>query len=118
MPSLEAQPSLRTSGPAGGPEPATAAGWNGGCPGNRTRAGNDTFTYDERNRLTSGAGVSYTYTPRGTLASASKDGAVRAFSFDAFDRMVGDGNADYTYDALDRMTGRTKGGATTTSTPT
>ncbi|MFG1824478.1 DNRLRE domain-containing protein [Microbispora bryophytorum] len=82
--------------------------------GNRTRAGNDTFTYDERNRLTSGAGVSYTYTPRGTLASASKDGAVRAFSFDAFDRMVGDGNADYTYDALDRMTGRTKGGATTT----
>ncbi|MBE3013439.1 DNRLRE domain-containing protein [Microbispora sp. NEAU-D428] len=81
--------------------------------GNRTRAGNDTFTYDERNRLVSGAGVDYTYTPRGTLASASKDGTVRAFSFDAFDRMVGDGNADYTYDALDRMTGRTKGGATT-----
>ncbi|MEW9532855.1 RHS repeat-associated core domain-containing protein [Microbispora sp. NPDC049125] len=81
--------------------------------GNRTRAGADTFTYNERNRLTSGAGIDYTYTPRGTLTSQTTSGATRTYSFDAFDRMVSDGNATYDYDALDRMTSRTKAGTTT-----
>ncbi|WP_108724619.1 LamG-like jellyroll fold domain-containing protein [Streptosporangium minutum] len=77
--------------------------------GNRTKAGSKTFVYDERNRLTSGDGVDYTYTPRGTLATEVKDGVTRNLTFDAFDRMVSDGDASYGYDALGRMTSRTKG---------
>ncbi|MFI6885772.1 LamG-like jellyroll fold domain-containing protein [Streptosporangium canum] len=77
--------------------------------GNRTKAGSKTFVYDERNRLTSGAGVDYTYTPRGTLATEVKDGVTRNLTFDAFDRMIADGEASYGYDALGRMMSRTKG---------
>ncbi|MEV4181626.1 LamG-like jellyroll fold domain-containing protein [Streptosporangium canum] len=85
----------------------TDYGWDDS--GNRTKAGSKTFVYDERNRLTSGGGVDYTYTPRGTLATEVKDGATRNLTFDAFDRMVSDGEASYGYDALGRMTSRTKG---------
>ncbi|MGS2640692.1 LamG-like jellyroll fold domain-containing protein [Streptosporangium sp. G12] len=79
--------------------------------GNRTKAGADTFVYDQRNRLTSGAGTDYTYTPRGTTATETKAGVTRDLTFDAFDRLVSDGDATYGYDALDRMTSRTKGTA-------
>ncbi|MFF5110016.1 polymorphic toxin-type HINT domain-containing protein [Streptosporangium sp. NPDC000509] len=85
----------------------TAYEWD--ASGNRTKAGTDTFVYDQRNRLTSGAGVDYTYTPRGTLATETKAGVTRDLVFDAFDRMVSDGEATYGYDALDRMTSRTAG---------
>ena len=85
----------------------TAYTWD--ASGNRTGAGTDTFVYDQRNRLTSGAGVDYTYTPRGTLATETKAGVTRDLAFDAFDRMVSDGEATYGYDALDRMTSRTVG---------
>ncbi|MEU8202723.1 LamG-like jellyroll fold domain-containing protein [Streptosporangium sp. NPDC049046] len=77
--------------------------------GNRTGAGSDTFVYDQRNRLISGAGTDYTYTPRGTTATETKAGTTRNLTFDAFDRLVSDGEADYGYDALGRMTSRTKG---------
>ncbi|MEU0482250.1 polymorphic toxin-type HINT domain-containing protein [Streptosporangium sp. NPDC006013] len=77
--------------------------------GNRTKAGDKTFVYDERNRLTSGAGTDYTYTPRGTVASETKAGVTRNLTFDAFDRLISDGDASYGYDALGRMTSRTKG---------
>ncbi|WP_329085406.1 LamG-like jellyroll fold domain-containing protein [Streptosporangium sp. NBC_01469] len=77
--------------------------------GNRTKAGNETFVYDERNRLTSGGGTDYTYTPRGTVATETKAGVTRNLTFDAFDRLISDGEASYGYDALDRMTSRTKG---------
>ncbi|WP_326825434.1 RHS repeat-associated core domain-containing protein [Streptosporangium sp. NBC_01756] len=77
--------------------------------GNRTKAGSETFVYDERNRLTSGGGTDYTYTPRGTTATETKAGTTRNLVFDAFDRMVSDGEASYGYDALGRMTSRTKG---------
>ncbi|WP_326829565.1 polymorphic toxin-type HINT domain-containing protein [Streptosporangium sp. NBC_01810] len=77
--------------------------------GNRTKAGDETFVYDERNRLTSGAGTDYTYTPRGTVASETKAGVTRNLTFDAFDRLISDGDASYGYDALGRMTSRTKG---------
>ncbi|MGW3364317.1 LamG-like jellyroll fold domain-containing protein [Streptosporangium canum] len=90
--------------PGGG---VTDYGWDDS--GNRTKAGSKTFTYDERNRLTSGAGVDYTYTPRGTLATEVKDGITRNLTFDAFDRMVSDGDATYGYDALGRMMSRAKG---------
>ncbi|MER5645593.1 polymorphic toxin-type HINT domain-containing protein [Streptosporangium sp. NPDC002524] len=77
--------------------------------GNRTKAGNETFVYDERNRLTSGGGVDYTYTPRGTVATETKAGVTRNLTFDAFDRLISDGEASYGYDALGRVTSRTKG---------
>jgi RHS repeat-associated protein len=80
--------------------------------GNRTKAGHKSYTYDERNRLTSGDGSTYAYTPRGTLASQTKDGVTRHLTFDAFDRLLNDGDATYTYDAFDRMhTRQTRGGA-------
>ncbi|MEV4529188.1 LamG-like jellyroll fold domain-containing protein [Streptosporangium sp. NPDC049304] len=77
--------------------------------GNRTTAGAKTFTYDERNRLISGDGTDYTYTPRGTTATETKAGVTRDLTFDAFDRLISDGDATYGYDALGRMTSRTKG---------
>jgi len=80
--------------------------------GNRTKAGNATFTYDERNRLITGDGATYTYTPRGTLATETKNGTTRNLAFDAFDRLITDGDLTYAYDALGRMTSRTKAGTT------
>ncbi|MFB9469612.1 polymorphic toxin-type HINT domain-containing protein [Nonomuraea salmonea] len=80
--------------------------------GNRTRAGDKTYTYDERNRLIEGDGNTYTYTPRGTLATQTKNGVTRNLTFDAFDRLINDGDASYTYDAFDRMATRQKSGST------
>jgi RHS repeat-associated protein len=79
--------------------------------GNRTKVGTKTYTYDERNRLTSGDGTDYTYTPRGTLATETKAGATTNYTFDAFDRLIADGDSLYSYDALDRVTSRIKGAA-------
>ncbi|MGV9309878.1 RHS repeat-associated core domain-containing protein [Nonomuraea sp. NPDC003727] len=80
--------------------------------GNRTKAGDKTFTYDERNRITSGDGTDYTYTARGTLATETKGGTTRNLKFNAFDQLVNDGELAYTYDALGRLTSRAKAGAT------
>ncbi|MFD0883228.1 LamG-like jellyroll fold domain-containing protein [Streptosporangium algeriense] len=77
--------------------------------GNRTKAGTTTYTYDERNRLTSGDGTDYTYTPRGTTATETKAGVTRNLTFDAFDRLITDGDVTYGYDALGRVTSRSKG---------
>ncbi|GLW06009.1 hypothetical protein Misp01_11390 [Microtetraspora sp. NBRC 13810] len=79
--------------------------------GNRTKAHNAAFVYDQRNRLTSGDGTTNTYTPRGTLSSQTKDGTTQSLTFDAFDQLIADGEATYSYDALGRMTSRTKAGA-------
>ncbi|MEV4356590.1 LamG-like jellyroll fold domain-containing protein [Nonomuraea sp. NPDC049625] len=87
----------------------TAYEWD--AAGNRTKAGNTTFTYDERNRLTNGDGTDYTYTARGTLATSAKAGATTSYTFDAFDRLIADGDSLYSYDALDRMTSRIRGTA-------
>ncbi|MEU6712779.1 RHS repeat-associated core domain-containing protein, partial [Nonomuraea sp. NPDC046802] len=87
----------------------TAYEWD--ASGNRTKAGNATFTYDERNRLTSGDGTDYTYTARGTLTSSTKADATTNYTFDAFDRLIADGDSLYSYDALDRMTNRIRGTA-------
>lgn len=92
-----------------GPDGTTTAyGWD--ASGNRSKAGDKSYTYDERNRLTAGDGSTYTYMPRGTLASQTKDGATRQLAFDAFDRLINDGDAVYTYDAFDRMLTRESGG--------
>ncbi|XVQ16167.1 polymorphic toxin-type HINT domain-containing protein [Spirillospora sp. CA-255316] len=81
--------------------------------GNRTRAGADGFTYDERNRLLTGGTKSYTYTPRGTLATETSGGTTRTQRFDAFDQLINDGPLTYAYDALDRIAERTQDGNTT-----
>ncbi|MEU6412836.1 DNRLRE domain-containing protein [Microbispora sp. NPDC046933] len=85
----------------------TDYGWD--AAGNRIRAGDATYTYDERNRLLSGGGSTYTYTARGTLAEKNTGGRVSISKFDAFDRLVQDEDVQYGYDALDRMTTRVKG---------
>ncbi|MGW0478612.1 polymorphic toxin-type HINT domain-containing protein [Nonomuraea sp. NPDC003214] len=85
----------------------TAYEWD--ASGNRTKAGDKTFTYDERNRLLSGDGSTYTYTARGTLASETKNGATTQLTFDAFDRLIADGESVYSYDALDRLASRISG---------
>ncbi|MEO3892774.1 RHS repeat domain-containing protein, partial [Nonomuraea sp. B5E05] len=59
----------------------TAYEWD--AAGNRTKAGDKTFTYDERNRLLTGDGSTYTYTPRGTLATETKAGTTTDYTFDA-----------------------------------
>ncbi|MEU4228458.1 RHS repeat-associated core domain-containing protein [Nonomuraea sp. NPDC026600] len=79
--------------------------------GNRTKAGTKSYTYDERNRLTSGDGTDYTYTPRGTLATQTKAGTTTSYTFDAFDRLIADGDSLYSYDALDRVASRIRGTA-------
>ncbi|WP_443156296.1 LamG-like jellyroll fold domain-containing protein [Nonomuraea sp. KM88] len=85
----------------------TAYEWD--AAGNRTKAGDKTFTYDERNRLLTGDGSTYTYTPRGTLATETKAGTTTGYTFDAFDRLIADGDSVYAYDALDRLTSRIRG---------
>ncbi|MFI6706607.1 LamG-like jellyroll fold domain-containing protein [Nonomuraea sp. NPDC050478] len=85
----------------------TAYEWD--AAGNRTKAGAKTYTYDERNRLTSGDGTDYTYTPRGTLASQTKAGVTTQLTFDAFDRLIADGDSLYSYDDFDRVTRRIRG---------
>lgn len=81
--------------------------------GNRVGAGADTFTYDQRNRLISGAGTSYTWTPRGSLATATTGAATRTYSSDAFGRVTDDGDVDYVYDGLSRLISKTRQGVTT-----
>ncbi|MCW6006390.1 DNRLRE domain-containing protein [Micromonospora sp. CPCC 205371] len=85
------------------PTGTTTYGWDGA--GNRVRAGSATFAYDERNRLLSGDGRSYTYTARGTLASIAGTGVPREPKFDAFDQLISD-DANYAYDSLGRVASR------------
>jgi RHS repeat-associated protein len=67
------------------------------------------FVHDERNRLTSAAGVAYTWSARGNRTGVTGQAA---FTFDALDRQTGVGGATYTYDSLDRVIGRTVSGVT------
>ncbi|GAA4105091.1 hypothetical protein GCM10022248_93950 [Nonomuraea soli] len=93
----------------------TDYGWDDS--GNRIEAGDQTFTYDERNRLLNATGpdgtangaATYGYTPRGTLATETKNGQATHLTFDAFDRLIADGDSVYSYDALDRINTRTRG---------
>ncbi|MEU2263648.1 LamG-like jellyroll fold domain-containing protein [Streptomyces sp. NPDC019645] len=72
--------------------------------GNRTSAASLSATYDERNRLLSDGTSTYAYTPRGTLASVTKQGApTRTLTFDAFERKISDGASTFAYDSLDRV---------------
>ncbi len=84
---------------------------------NKTRGSPTTFSYDERNRLTSirgdGADIDYVYTARGdltgtTVASAGGQPETSATTFDAFGRLTADSSSStsgYKYDSLDRLVG-------------
>lgn len=82
--------------------------------GNRIQAGDETFTFDERNRLLSSSeGDTWSYNPDGTISGQFVDGQLRTPLFDGFERMVdpGNGSDTYTYDALGRIAERkTNGG--------
>ncbi|WP_149256886.1 RHS repeat-associated core domain-containing protein [Actinomadura sp. K4S16] len=71
--------------------------------GNRTKAGDVEATFDQRNRRLTNGSTTYTYTPRGTLATESTSGGpTTTYDFDAFDRLTTSGGTTYTYDGLDR----------------
>ncbi|MGP4021731.1 LamG-like jellyroll fold domain-containing protein [Actinomadura sp. 3N407] len=75
--------------------------------GNRTKTGETTATFDERNRRTTDGSATFAYTPRGTLASKSNPGdPTTTYDFDAFDRLVTSGGTSYAYDGLDRLATR------------
>ncbi|MEW1870412.1 LamG-like jellyroll fold domain-containing protein [Streptomyces caelestis] len=74
--------------------------------GNRTREGDKTAVYDERNRVRSDGDYTYTYSARGTLASRTSSGLTEDFAFDAFDRLLQAGDVSYAYDSLDRVDSR------------
>jgi RHS repeat-associated protein len=71
--------------------------------GNRTQAGSAVYTYDAQNRLLAGPNTSYTYSPRGTLATVTANGTTTTSSYDAFNRLISSGSQTYGYDALDRL---------------
>jgi RHS repeat-associated protein len=94
-----------------GPQGAVTYDYDGA--GNRTKAGAGAFTYDERNRITSGPGASYVWAARGTPVNQTVNGVTTAFSADAADRVIGAGSVSYVFDSLDRVTTRSESGATT-----
>jgi RHS repeat-associated protein len=72
---------------------------------NRLTENGTSFVYDERNRITSGAGLTYNWSPRGSLNSTTGTGGT-TYTFDGLDRMTGAGGVTYTYDSLDRVLSR------------
>ncbi len=76
---------------------------------NRTAAGANTFTYNERNQLTTqtvaGTTSTYTYQPNGALASTITGAVTTARNYDGLGRQTLVGATSYTYDALGRLTG-------------
>ncbi|BCY11084.1 LamG-like jellyroll fold domain-containing protein [Actinoplanes sp. L3-i22] len=85
----------------------TTIGYTYDLSGNRTGNGSTTYTYDERNRLTTdNTGVSYGYTPRGTLKNVVGPNNAYTTTADAFDQTItqtyNGGTETYGYDALGR----------------
>jgi RHS repeat-associated protein len=79
----------------------TSYAWD--AAGNRIQAGTRIASFDQRNRLVSDGGTSYSYTARGTLASQDSAMGIERYTFDAFDRMASDGPQTFGYDGLDRL---------------
>ncbi|MBO0881799.1 MAG: hypothetical protein J2P17_15955, partial [Mycobacterium sp.] len=91
-----------TSWTAGGT--TTAYGWD--ASGNRTKNGTKTAVFDARDQLQTDGDYTYTYSPRGTLASRTSSGLTELFSYDAFDRLANANGTTYGYDGLDRINSR------------
>jgi large repetitive protein len=87
--------------------------------GNTTQAGTQTFAFNARNQSLTGAGSTFNYTARGTLASQVTGGTTVSTTNDAFAQTVTQGTQTYAYDALGRVvTDATSGGGTRTLTYT
>jgi RHS repeat-associated protein len=82
----------------------TDYGWD--ASGNRIKNGTKTAVFDARNQLQSDGDYTYTYSPRGTLASRTSSGLTEPFSYDAFDRLANANGTTYSYDGLDRIAAR------------
>ena len=82
----------------------TSYGWD--AAGNRTQAGSTTATFDERNRLLTQGGDTYTYTARGTLATQTNSQGTANYTYDGFDRLTAAPGQTYGYDSLDRVNSR------------
>ncbi|WP_344825912.1 LamG-like jellyroll fold domain-containing protein [Actinocorallia longicatena] len=87
--------------------------------GNRIKIGANVLTYDARNQLTSDGTNTYTYTPRGTLATQTRPGGTVSYTSDAYGQQVTEatlagGTQTYSSDALNRnLTGSGPGGSRT-----
>ncbi len=81
----------------------TTLGYGYDASGNRTQVGAQTYTYDARDELLSGNGVSYAYTARGTLKSSTAGGTTTQSTTDAFGQTITSGSRTYGYDALGRV---------------
>lgn len=97
------------------PGTATAYGWDGA--GNRIQTGANTYMFDERNRLLSGSGVTYTWSANGNLVGEANSTATTTYSYDGLNRMIsaqqtflaplsGGSSTTYAYDGLDRVAQR------------
>ena len=72
--------------------------------GNRVQNGSKLFTYDARNRLLTGDGATYNYTPRGTLrSSGAQQTKADAFGQVITQGVVGGAEQAYRYDGLGRV---------------
>ncbi|MER7417328.1 RHS repeat-associated core domain-containing protein [Micromonospora peucetia] len=85
-----------------GPDAAAhAIGWD--AAGNQTSADGVTRSYDQRNRLLTDGGTTYTYTPRGTIDTRKIGSTTTTLQHDALDRLTSDGSTTFQYDSLDRL---------------
>ncbi|MCK9930394.1 DUF6531 domain-containing protein [Frankia sp. Mgl5] len=85
----------------------TTYGWD--AAGNRTSINGVAATFDQRNRLLSDGTATYSYTPRGTLATRVEGSTTTTSVFDAFDHLVSDDTGaatTYGYDGLGRLAAR------------
>lgn len=91
---------------------ATPIGWDPS--GNRTSVGSTTYSYDERNRLTSVSdGTTLEWSPAGARRTiTTADGTDRELTFDALGQPVTDGDVAYEWDSQGRMASRTEAGDT------
>jgi RHS repeat-associated protein len=75
--------------------------------GNRIRDGGRRFTFDQRNRITTGPGRTYTWSARDTLNSVQQGGGrTSTYTFDALGQLAKVDGTAYTYDGLDRIATR------------
>ena len=74
--------------------------------GNRTQAGGSTFVFDNQNRVTSGAGTTFSWSLRGTQTSSVTGGVTTNRTYDAFGLELTAGTVTYTYDGLGRIAAR------------
>ena len=81
--------------------------------GNRTMNGSTASSYDQRNRILSNGPTSYTWAPRGVLATSVTGTTTTTYTFDTFGQMTSSGAVGFAYDALGRTSSRTVGTTTT-----